>query len=53
MILFADSEGTDQTARRRRLIWAFAVRIFFFFFLHDVTQFVFDVFQISLFIFTV
>ena len=27
MILFADSEGPDQTARMRRLIWAFAARI--------------------------
>ena len=27
MILLADSEGPDQTARMRRLIWAFAVRI--------------------------
>ena len=27
MILLADSEGPDQTARKRRLIWAFAVRI--------------------------
>ena len=27
MILLADSEGSDQTARIRRLIWAFAVRI--------------------------
>ena len=27
MILFAGSEGPDQTARMRRLIWAFAVRI--------------------------
>ena len=26
-ILLADSEGPDQTARMRRLIWAFAVRI--------------------------
>ena len=26
MILCADSEGPDQTARMRRLIWAFAVR---------------------------
>ena len=26
MILLADSEGPDQTARMRRLIWAFAVR---------------------------
>ena len=25
MILFADSEGPDQPARMRRLIWAFAV----------------------------
>ena len=25
MILLADSDGTDQTARTRRLIWAFAV----------------------------
>ena len=25
MILLADSEGPDQTARMRRLIWAFAV----------------------------
>ena len=23
---YADSEGTDQTARKRSLIWAFAVR---------------------------
>ena len=28
MILLADSEGSDQTARMRRLIWAFAVRIY-------------------------
>ena len=27
MILFADSKGPDQTARMRRLIWAFSVRI--------------------------
>ena len=27
MILLADNEGPDQTARMRRLIWAFAVRI--------------------------
>ena len=27
MILFVDSEGPDQTARMRRLIWALAVRI--------------------------
>ena len=27
MILLADSEGPDQTARMRRLIWAFAFRI--------------------------
>ena len=27
MILSADSESPDQTARMRRLIWAFAVRI--------------------------
>ena len=27
MILLADSEGPDQTARMRRLIWAFAVCI--------------------------
>ena len=27
MILLADSEGPDQTARMRRLLWAFAVRI--------------------------
>ena len=27
MILLADSVGPDQTARMRRLIWAFAVRI--------------------------
>ena len=27
VILFADSEGPDQTARMRRLIWAFAVCI--------------------------
>ena len=27
MIVLADSEGPDQTARMRRLIWAFAVRI--------------------------
>ena len=27
MILFADSEGPDQTARMRRLIWAFDVHI--------------------------
>ena len=26
MIQIADSEGPDQTARMRRLIWAFAVR---------------------------
>ena len=26
-ILFADSKGPDQTARMRRLIWDFAVRI--------------------------
>ena len=28
MILLADSEGPDQSARMRRLIWAFAVRIY-------------------------
>ena len=28
MILLADSEGCDQTARMRSLIWAFAVRIY-------------------------
>ena len=27
MILFTDSEGPDQTARMRKLIWAFAARI--------------------------
>ena len=27
MILLADSEDPDQTARMRRLIWAFAVRM--------------------------
>ena len=27
MILLVDSEGPDQTARMRRLIWAFAGRI--------------------------
>ena len=27
MILFEDSEGSDQTAWMRRLTWAFAVRI--------------------------
>ena len=27
MILLANSEGPDQTARMRRLIWAFAVRV--------------------------
>ena len=27
MILLADSKGPDQTARKRRLIWAFALRI--------------------------
>ena len=27
MILFADGEGPDQTARMRRLMWASAVRI--------------------------
>ena len=27
MILLTDREGPDQTARMRRLIWAFAVRI--------------------------
>ena len=27
MILLADSEGPDQTARMRSLIWAFTVRI--------------------------
>ena len=27
MILLADSEGPDQTAQMRSLIWAFAVRI--------------------------
>ena len=27
MILLADNEGPDQTARMHRLIWAFAVRI--------------------------
>ena len=26
MILLVDNEGPDQTARMRRLIWAFAVR---------------------------
>ena len=28
MILFADSEGPDQTAQMHSLIWAFAVRIY-------------------------
>ena len=28
MILLADSNGPDQTARMRRLIWAFALRIY-------------------------
>ena len=28
MILWADREGPDQSARMRRLIWAFAIRIF-------------------------
>ena len=28
MIQLADSEGTDQTAWMRRLIWAFAIRIY-------------------------
>ena len=28
MILLTDSEGPDQTARMRRLIWAFAVCIY-------------------------
>ena len=28
MILLADSEGPDQTALMRRLIWIFAVRIY-------------------------
>ena len=28
MILLADSEYPDQTARMRRLIWAFAVHIY-------------------------
>ena len=28
MILLEDSEGLDQTARMRRLVWAFAVRIY-------------------------
>ena len=28
MILLADSEGPDQTARMNRLIWVFAVRIY-------------------------
>ena len=28
MILYADSEGPDQTARMRRLIWDFAVRAY-------------------------
>ena len=28
MILFADSEEPDWTARIRRLLWAFTVRIF-------------------------
>ena len=27
-VLLVDSEGPDQTARKRRLIWAFAVRIY-------------------------
>ena len=27
MILLADSGGPDQTARMRRLIWAFAIRL--------------------------
>ena len=50
MILFADNEGPDQTARLRSLIWAFAVRtlkalsldaahycfFFFFFFFSDI-----------------
>ena len=28
MIMLAESEGPDQTVRMRRLIWAFAVRIY-------------------------
>ena len=28
MILLADNEGPDKSARMPRLIWAFAVRIF-------------------------
>ena len=51
MILWADSESPDQTARMRRLIWAFAVRtcpktcfrmdhiwVIFFFFLKNRTD---------------
>ena len=28
MILLADNEGPDQTARMRRLIWAFVIRVY-------------------------
>ena len=28
MILLADSEGPDQTAQMRKLIWAFSVRLY-------------------------
>ena len=28
MILLEDNEGPDQTARMRRLIWAFVIRIY-------------------------
>ena len=36
MILFADSEGYCQTARMRRLIWAYKVQRHDFIFLHDM-----------------
>ena len=38
MILSADNEGPDQTARMRRLIWAIAVRIRPNTFLQDASQ---------------
>ena len=38
MILLEDSGGPDQTAKMRRLIWAFTVHIFFKTFLYGVAH---------------
>ena len=43
MILFADIEGPDQTARMRRLIWALTVRMAEDTFSHGVAQMIFYV----------